>query len=183
MDCGGLIKHLVQRLIINRSYPVMAATKTRRPLEESAAYGRIGAHKSWSRTPDRAALTAPGRNAANDRFYKEVDPEGVLPPDLREKMAAHARKAHCLAMAEKSKQGWRPRGTRRCSAQAPRTPSSVCSGFLSRSPASLRCAPASSSTAPRSLRLSALSVSQPRSTPTSRRTPSRCAPPGGSGGM
>jgi hypothetical protein len=63
---------------------------------------QIAAHESWAKTPDRAARTAPARKALLRRFEKLVDPEGVYPDDVREKMAESARKAHYRRMALKS---------------------------------------------------------------------------------
>jgi len=63
---------------------------------------QIGAYKSWARTPNRSERTAPARQAAWDRFEKLVDPEGILHPSDRAKMAHSARKAHFQAMALKS---------------------------------------------------------------------------------
>lgn len=66
--------------------------------------GQIMAHESWARTADRAARTAPARLALRARFEKLVDPDGVYPNDVREKMAESARKAHYRKMALKSAQ-------------------------------------------------------------------------------
>lgn len=64
-------------------------------------YGRIGAHESWARTEDRSARTAPARAAAMERFEKQVDPDGVLPPRERAIRAEHARKAYMQRLALK----------------------------------------------------------------------------------
>ena len=61
--------------------------------EEMRARGRIGAHVTHSRH-DARALTAPAREAFLARFAEQVDPDGVLPPEERERRAAHALKAH-----------------------------------------------------------------------------------------
>jgi hypothetical protein len=63
---------------------------------------RIAAHASWANTADRAARTAAGTKAFLDRFERQVDPEGVLPEEVRTAMAAHARKAYMLQLAERS---------------------------------------------------------------------------------
>jgi hypothetical protein len=65
---------------------------------------QIGAHKSWAQTENRSDRTAPARQASWDRFEKLVDPEGILHPSDRAKMAQSARKAHFLRMAQKSAQ-------------------------------------------------------------------------------
>jgi hypothetical protein len=43
------------------------------------------------------------------RFYKEVDPDGVLPEAERHKRAQHAMRAHMLTLAAKSSR-YRRRG-------------------------------------------------------------------------
>lgn len=63
---------------------------------------KIAAHTSWANTSDRAARTAPARQAAHDRFEKQVDPEGELPPRERAERAESARKAHFSALALRS---------------------------------------------------------------------------------
>lgn len=63
---------------------------------------RALAHRSWAKTDDRAARTAPARAAALARFEAEVDPQGLLAPDERAKRAEHAKKAYFLAIAAKS---------------------------------------------------------------------------------
>lgn len=69
---------------------------------EKSLRGRIAAHESWSRTPDRAARTANARRALLDRFEKQVDPDGVLPVAERQRRADHARKAHFSRLALRS---------------------------------------------------------------------------------
>ena len=63
---------------------------------------RIAAHRSWARTADRAARTAPARTASDARFEAEVDPEGVMTPEARRLAADAARRAHYLDMARRS---------------------------------------------------------------------------------
>lgn len=46
--------------------------------------------------------TAPARAAYKNRFLTEVDPDGVLSPEERERRAAHALKAHMASLALKS---------------------------------------------------------------------------------
>lgn len=74
---------------------------------------RIGAHESWARTTDRAARTAPARQAALDRFEREVDPDGTLDPADRARRADHARKAYFLRLALKSATARRARAVAR----------------------------------------------------------------------
>jgi len=63
---------------------------------------RIAAHASWARTPDRAARTAPGKEAFLERFERQVDPENKLAPDVRREMAIHARTSYMLRLARRS---------------------------------------------------------------------------------
>ncbi|MFC5120215.1 hypothetical protein ACFPN7_40305 [Amycolatopsis halotolerans] len=63
---------------------------------------KIAAHTSWANTSDRSARTAPARRAARDRFEKQVDPEGVLPPRERALRAESARRAYFSALALRS---------------------------------------------------------------------------------
>jgi hypothetical protein len=67
-----------------------------------ASWGRIGAHAKWAATDDRSAATAPARQAFLDRFERQVDPDGLLPPAERAARADHARKAYMLQLARKS---------------------------------------------------------------------------------
>lgn len=73
------------------------------PSERTLA-GSIGAHESWARTTDRTARTAPGRRAFDERFEREVDPDGVLDPAERARRAEHARKAYFLRLSLRSAQ-------------------------------------------------------------------------------
>ncbi len=68
---------------------------------------QIAAHESWARTPDRAARTAKARQAQLDRFERQVDPGGVLPPAERALRAEHKRKAYFTRLALKSAQARR----------------------------------------------------------------------------
>ena len=63
---------------------------------------QIAAHTRWANTQDRTAATAKARQAAFDRFEREVDPEGILPIPERRKRAENARKAYFLQLARKS---------------------------------------------------------------------------------
>ncbi len=74
---------------------------------ERALRARIAAHESWARTEDRTARTANARAAALDRFEKQVDPEGTLPPAERALRAEHKRKAYFTRLALKSAQARR----------------------------------------------------------------------------
>lgn len=46
--------------------------------------------------------TEAGRAAFNQRFLDQVDPDGLLPEDERQRRAGHARKAYYTALALKS---------------------------------------------------------------------------------
>jgi hypothetical protein len=76
---------------------------------ERSLRGQIAVHESWARTPDRAARTANARQAADERFEREVDPDGVLPPAERAQRAEHARKAYFTRLALRSAQARRAR--------------------------------------------------------------------------
>ncbi len=64
-----------------------------------ALRARLGAHALHAKVTDPSAHTAPARQAFLDRFEREVDPEGVLPPAQRARMAEHARKAYFTRLA------------------------------------------------------------------------------------
>jgi hypothetical protein len=70
--------------------------------EQRRRRARIAAHASWAKTSDRTARTSSGTKAFLDRFEHQVDPEGVLPEDVRARMAKHARTAYMLQLAERS---------------------------------------------------------------------------------
>jgi hypothetical protein len=61
--------------------------------EERKLRAKLGAHTSWANTTDPAARTAKARRAFEERFEKEADPDGVLPPEERARRAAHLRAA------------------------------------------------------------------------------------------
>jgi hypothetical protein len=63
---------------------------------------RIAAEISWSRTQDRSARTWPARQKFLQRFEREVDPDGVLPPDERRRRAEHAKRAYMLRLAKRA---------------------------------------------------------------------------------
>jgi hypothetical protein len=83
----------------------MAATSP----QDRSLISRIGAAQSWANTKDRAQRTAPGRQKFDQRFEKQVDPDGVLTPDERRRRADHARKAYFLSLALKSAKARRAR--------------------------------------------------------------------------
>lgn len=61
--------------------------------EERKARATLGAHISWANTTDPAARTSAARRAAEERFEKQADPDGVLTPEERSRRAEHLRKA------------------------------------------------------------------------------------------
>lgn len=66
--------------------------------EQRALRARIAAHTRWSQQ-DRREGTAAARAAFNDRFEREVDPDGVLPREERLRRAESARKAYFTRLA------------------------------------------------------------------------------------
>lgn len=68
---------------------------------------RIAANASWAVTHDRSARTAPARAALLAKFEAEVDPEGVLAPDERQRRAAFKRRAYFQRLAFRSAQARR----------------------------------------------------------------------------
>lgn len=68
-------------------------------MSQRAMQARLAAHTRWAATPDRQAATAKARQAAADRFEKQVDPDGVMDPALRAKLADNAKAAHYTRMA------------------------------------------------------------------------------------
>ncbi|MET9339210.1 hypothetical protein [Nonomuraea sp. NPDC003804] len=69
---------------------------------ERALRGRMGAHLSWANTQDPAERTKPGRDAFLARFERQVDPDGTLPAEERQRRAEHLRKAYMQELAAKS---------------------------------------------------------------------------------
>lgn len=63
---------------------------------------KAAAHRSWALTDDRSSRTAKARKAFEDRFAREVDPDGILDPAERAVRAEHARRAYFLSLAAKS---------------------------------------------------------------------------------
>jgi hypothetical protein len=84
--------------------------------EERSLRARIGANQSWANTADPSARTAPARKAFNDRFEKQVDPDGQLKPAERARRAESARKAYFLRLALKSSTGRRKAAEARATA-------------------------------------------------------------------
>jgi hypothetical protein len=74
---------------------------------ERSVQGRLGAYALHAQVADPAAHTAPARRAFLDRFEREVDPDGTLPPEERARRAEYAKKAYFLGLALKSAQARR----------------------------------------------------------------------------
>lgn len=72
--------------------------------DERSLSARIAAETRWSKTPDRAAATAPARAGLRARFEREADPEGVLSAEERAYRADKLMKAHMLRLSLKAKQ-------------------------------------------------------------------------------
>jgi hypothetical protein len=72
-------------------------TPEQRRLKASAA-----AHAQWSKETDRTQRTAKAREGQMARYRRQVDPEGRLDPEQREKMARSALRAHMTSMALRS---------------------------------------------------------------------------------
>lgn len=75
---------------------------------ERSLRARMAAYKLHSRHDSRQ-LTANARAAFNDRFVREVDPDGILPEAERQRRAECARKAYFAGLAAKSAQARRVR--------------------------------------------------------------------------
>jgi hypothetical protein len=77
--------------------------------QQRSRRARIAAHASWANSSDRAGRTAPATSAFLARFERQVDPLGVLDPEVRGQMALHARRAYMLQLAERSAKARRRR--------------------------------------------------------------------------
>ena len=88
----------------------MASSLT--PTERSLR-ARLAAHSSWAQTADPSSRTRAARDAFLDRFEREVDPDGQLPPEERRVRAEHARKAYFTRLALKSAQARRRKAAQR----------------------------------------------------------------------
>lgn len=75
--------------------------------QERVLRARLAAHTRWALERDPTAATAPARAGFHDRFVREVDPDGVLPPDELARRVEHARKAYFTRLALKSAQARR----------------------------------------------------------------------------
>jgi hypothetical protein len=80
--------------------------------EEKSLIGKLGAETLWSKTVDRTALTQPARDAVFQRFRDQVDPNRILPADVRERLAHHAQRAHMHRLAHNRLKANRQRADR-----------------------------------------------------------------------
>ena len=78
-----------------------------------ALTGRIGGYAKYAKTDDWTAATAAARKAERDRYDKLVDPDGVLPPEIRRKKAEAARREHYSRMGLASAKARRERAEAR----------------------------------------------------------------------
>ena len=78
------------------------------PANERALAARIGAFSLHSQRDSRE-ITKPARAAFLSRFEKEVDPDGTLPPQERQRRAAAAKKAYFTKLALRSVKARRQR--------------------------------------------------------------------------
>lgn len=69
--------------------------------EEMARRARTRASVTHARH-DARELTSPARAAFAATVKKQIDPDGVIPPDERWRRATHARKAHMARLARLS---------------------------------------------------------------------------------
>ena len=66
--------------------------------ELRSLHARSAAYSKWAKT-DPVEGTAAARKAALDRFERQVDPAGILPPAERARRAECARKAYFTRLA------------------------------------------------------------------------------------
>jgi hypothetical protein len=69
--------------------------------EQMSLRGRLGAHAVHARY-DSKQLTSKAREVFLSRFEREVDPEGKLSAEERQRRAEHARRAYFTKLALKS---------------------------------------------------------------------------------
>lgn len=74
--------------------------------EQRSLRARIAAHTMHGKNDSRQT-SANGRQAFLERFEREADPDGTLPPEERARRAEQLRKAYFTALAFKSAQARR----------------------------------------------------------------------------
>ena len=70
----------------------------------------IGAHAAHAKHGSQA-MTQKARDAFNDKFATQVDPDGILPVAERARRAEHARKAYMQGLALKAVKARRAKAT------------------------------------------------------------------------
>lgn len=65
---------------------------------QRSLHARAAAHALHAQRDSRE-LTAPARRAFEDKFYREVDPENILPQEERIRRAEQAKKAYFTRLA------------------------------------------------------------------------------------
>lgn len=78
---------------------------------ERSLRARMAAYTLHSRYDSRE-LTAPARRAFLDRFERQVDPDGTLEPEERQRRADAARRAYFTGLALRSARARRERAGR-----------------------------------------------------------------------
>lgn len=61
---------------------------------ERRRIAKKAAKASWEATADKSARTSPARSAFLNAFEQQVDPAGVMDPELRSARAAEAKSEH-----------------------------------------------------------------------------------------
>jgi hypothetical protein len=74
---------------------------------QRALRARIASHHSWAATTSRRARAKSGGDAIRERIAAQVDPNGVMSPQDREKAVASAVKAHYARLGALSGQARR----------------------------------------------------------------------------
>ena len=69
--------------------------------EQRSLRARLAAHARWANEDPKEQMKM-ARDKFDERFYRQVDPDGVLPPEERARRAASARRAYFSALALKS---------------------------------------------------------------------------------
>lgn len=67
--------------------------------EQRALRARIASHASWANTGDRRARSSHGQRGLLAKFEQEVDPDGVLAPEVRRLRAESKRREHMARLS------------------------------------------------------------------------------------
>lgn len=70
--------------------------------EQRTSRAKIAAGVRWTKEVDPVTATQPARDGLIARFEREVDPDGVLAPEVRYTKALRLRQAHMRSLALKS---------------------------------------------------------------------------------